>query len=124
MTDPAEDDLDARLRVVEREVSRLREQVALSTADAAAARVIAAGADRDVAEVRAELRAHTQVLNALRETQLDHGDVIAALCTEVHDLQTEVHDLRTEMRNGFAMVNTGMAQITALLTGIAGTGQE
>lgn len=124
MTDPAEDDLDARLRVVERAVSRLREQVALSTADAAAARVIAAGADRDVAEVRAELRAHTQVLNALRETQLDHGDVIAALCTEVHDLQTEVHDLRTEMRNGFAMVNTGMAQITALLTGIAGTGQE
>ncbi len=61
-----DDDLEARLTSLEREVARLREQVALTSTDAAAARVLAAGADRDVSEVRAELRAHTQSLNALR----------------------------------------------------------
>jgi len=35
--------------------------------------VLAAGADREVSEMRTELRAHTQTLNALRETQLDFG---------------------------------------------------
>ena len=51
----------------EREVARLREQVALTASDAAAARVLAAGADHDVAEVRAELRAHTQALNTANQ---------------------------------------------------------
>jgi hypothetical protein len=38
-------------------------------ADAVAARVLAAGADRDISEVRTELRAPTAALNALREIQ-------------------------------------------------------
>ena len=66
--------------------------------------MLAAGADRDVSEVRAELRAHTQGLNALRETQLEQG--------------REITSLRQEMREGFATLGTGMAQITALLTNI------
>lgn len=98
----ARDDFETRLASLEREVSQLREQVALSSADAAAARVLAAGADRDVGEVRAELRAHTQALNALRETQLEQGQ--------------EIGELGREMRAGFATLSTGMAQITALLT--------
>jgi hypothetical protein len=40
--------------------------------EVAAARALAAGADRDVADYRAEFRAHTRTLNALRETQLEH----------------------------------------------------
>ncbi len=67
------EDFETRLAPVEGEVTRLREQVVLSSSDAAAARVLAAGADHDVAEVRAELRAHTQALNALRDTQLDQS---------------------------------------------------
>ena len=59
------DSFETQLASLEREVAQLREQVALSSANAEAARVLAAGADRDVAEVRA----HTQALNALRETQ-------------------------------------------------------
>jgi hypothetical protein len=65
---------------------------------------LAAGADRDVSEVRAELRAHTQGLNALRETQLEQG--------------REITSLRQEMREDLATLGTGMAQITALLTNI------
>lgn len=53
-------------------------------------------------ELRTELRGHTSVLNALRETQLDQGEQIASL--------------RGEVRDGFEKMNVGMAQITALLT--------
>jgi len=94
------EDFETRLATLEDEVTRLREQVALSSSDAVAARVLAAGANHDVAEVRAELRAHTQALNALRDIQLDHV---------------------REMREGFAKQATGMAQIAALLTKIAGS---
>ncbi|MGH3826171.1 MAG: hypothetical protein ACRDQX_03215 [Pseudonocardiaceae bacterium] len=38
------DDIETRLAIVERDVARLREQIALASSDAAAARVLAAGA--------------------------------------------------------------------------------
>jgi chromosome segregation ATPase len=109
-----DDETEARFARLEHEVAELREQVALAKSDAAAARVLAAGADRDVSEVRAELRAHTQGLNALRETQLEHGRAIG-------ELREEMGELRQEMRNGFATMATGMAQITTLLTEISGS---
>ena len=93
------DELESRFTKLEFEVSRLRE-------DVASARALAALADRDVAELRTEMRAHHQVLNALRETQLEQGQ--------------QIDELRREMREGFAMQSTSMAQITALLTTIAG----
>ncbi|WP_037321434.1 hypothetical protein [Amycolatopsis orientalis] len=85
-----EEELAQRVARLERQVADLAER----SADAAASRVLAAGADRDVAEVRAELRAHTGTLNALREDQ---------------------NDLRDEMRRGFATVNTSLQQIVTLL---------
>jgi len=60
-----ESTLEARVTALEAEMVVVRREVA-------AARALAAGADRDVAEYRAELRAHTRTLNALRETQLAH----------------------------------------------------
>lgn len=51
-----------------------------------------------MAEIRAELRAHTQALNALRETQLE---------------------LQEENRAGFATVNAGTAQIARRISGAA-----
>jgi len=103
----AADDIETRVAILEREVVQLREQVAFCSSDAAGARVLAAGADRDVSEVRAELRAHTQALNALRETQLDQDRRITGLDRKVTE--------------GFATLSTGMAQITALLTGETGS---
>lgn len=97
------DDLENRVAVLERAVARLREQAALTSSDAAAARVLAAGADHDVAEVRAELRAHTQALNALRETQLEQGQ---------------------RMTDGFTTVSSGMARITELLQTIIDTDHD
>jgi isocitrate lyase len=109
--------METRLTLVEREVARLREESAVTRADAAAARVLATGADRDVSEVRAELRAHTQALNALRETQLEQGQ-------EMREQGQEMREQGQEMRAGFSTLNTGMVQITALLEGIAGSGQD
>jgi len=106
---PHSDDLEVRVATLEDHVARLREEVALTSSDAGAARALAAGADHDVSEVRAELRAHTQALNALRETQLEQGGAIA--------------DLDRRMTEGFTTLNVGMSQITALLTGKLDSGQ-
>lgn len=111
-------DFETRLATVERKVARLHDQAALTSsdiaaaradaslarADANAARMLGAGADHDVSEVRAELRAHTQALNALRETQLEQARAIVSL--------------EQKMTEGFATLATGMAQITALLTNL------
>lgn len=110
MTNP--DDLANRVSKLEREVARLREQSVLTTTDAGAARVLAAGADRDVGEVRAELRAHIQVLHALRETQLEQGQRMEAGFAALRETQVE-QARRTEA--GFAVLNTGMGQIATLL---------
>ncbi|MGH3820538.1 MAG: hypothetical protein ACRDRE_22865, partial [Pseudonocardiaceae bacterium] len=84
-----------------------------------AARVLAAGADHDVSEVRAELRAHTKALNALRETQLEQGAAITILKQDVTILKQDLISLDQKMSAGFAALNTGMAQIVALLNGHA-----
>ncbi|MGH3978194.1 MAG: hypothetical protein ACRDRZ_04205 [Pseudonocardiaceae bacterium] len=128
---PDSDDIETRVAILEAEVARLREQAALTSSDAAAARMLAAGADHDVSEVRAELRAHTQGLNALRETQLEQGRAIAEQGRAIVSLRQDVAEqgqaiagLDRKMTEGFAMLNTGMVQITALLTGIAGSEQD
>jgi hypothetical protein len=133
------DDLESRVTSLEHEVVRLREQVAITSSDAAAARVLASGADRDVSEVRAELRAHTQGLNALRETQLElretqleqgrelvglrrdldaQGQELVGLRRDVSAQGQELVGLRQEAREGFATLSTSMAEITMLLTKI------
>jgi outer membrane murein-binding lipoprotein Lpp len=116
------DDLEAR-------VSALESQIRLVRDDAAAARVLAGGADRDVSALAAKLDAHTRVLNALRETQLEQGMAIGelshrmdglthrvdGLTHRVDGLSQRIDGLEHEMRQGFAMMATGMARITALL---------
>lgn len=63
------DDVRRRLEALEAEVDRLRD-------DAAHTRALSAMADRDAADVRATARANTQMLNALRETQLEQSRVL------------------------------------------------
>jgi len=115
------DDLEAR-------VSALESQMRLVRADAAAARVLAGGADRDVSAFATKLDAHTRALNALRETQLEQGVALSGLTQRVDGLTQRVDGLtqrvdglEREMRQGFAMTATGMARITELLEGIAGS---
>jgi chromosome segregation ATPase len=122
------DDLENRVQRLEDEVTRLQESVAVSRSDAAAARILAGGADRDVADMKALLRAHTQTLNALRETQLEQHGQLTSLDTRVTSLDAKidmkVDELRSEMQQGFGMVHTGIAQITALIRGIDERGES
>jgi chromosome segregation ATPase len=60
------------LEDLEQRVAAMEAELAIVRQEAAAARALAAGADRDVAEYRAELRSHTRLLTALRETQVEH----------------------------------------------------
>ncbi|MER6366474.1 hypothetical protein [Kitasatospora sp. NPDC001527] len=76
MSENSMDEVRQRLTALEAEVDRLREESAQT-------RALAAMADRDTAEMRTALRAHTQVLNALRETQLEQGQAIQGLAQAV-----------------------------------------
>lgn len=123
----SDNDIENRVSILEREVAQLREQTALTSSDATAARVLAAGADRDVSEVRSELRAHTRALTALRETQLDqgrmlteHGRILDKHGRAIASLNQAIISLDQKMSNGFATLNTGIAQIVALLNGHSG----
>ncbi len=96
-------DLEPRVTALEARVGELADRVQHNEQDAAAARVLAGGADRDVDQVRGEIRdfrqATTGGFNALRD------DLI---------------DLRSEMRSGFTEVRGRMDATAAGLDQIAG----
>lgn len=133
------EELENRLGAVERDVSELRRQTTLAAADSAAARVLAAGADRDVSEVRAELRAHTGALNALRETQTEMSHTIVRIDDRLGGVDDRLGGVETRVGGvddrlgrvedrlggveqtvtaGFASVGAGMTQILTLLESI------
>ncbi|HEU5474616.1 MAG TPA: hypothetical protein VFV67_28550 [Actinophytocola sp.] len=115
--------LDIRVTNLEREMPEVRK--------------LAADASNEVGDVHARLRAHTKSLNALRTTQVEQGVLLreqgvllneqgvllneqGVLLNEqgvlLRENGQELSDLRTEMREGFAKLNVGMAQMTALIT--------
>ncbi|MEV4053942.1 hypothetical protein AB0J55_22355 [Amycolatopsis sp. NPDC049688] len=98
----------ASLEDLEARVTALEEQVQHTRQDAAAARILAGTADRDVSDFKQTLNGHTQVLNALRETQIEHGH-------DISGLKTDVADLRAEVQSGFTKINVSVEQISRLL---------
>lgn len=107
-------DLEARVAALETEVRELAGRVRTSEQDAAAARVLAGGADRDVAEIRGEIREfreqNTRVLNAMRE--------------DLADLRGDMTDLRTHVDAGFAQVDRGFVEIRGILDATAAGQQQ
>jgi chromosome segregation ATPase len=67
------------LEELEGRVSALEVQMRGVRQDAAAARVLAGGADRDVSALAARLDAQTRLMEALRETQIEDHQHIAEL---------------------------------------------
>jgi outer membrane murein-binding lipoprotein Lpp len=115
MPDPADGDLEARVRDLEHEVLRIKDSVEISRADASAARVLAGGADRDVSDVKTLLRAHTQTLNALRETQVEQGQKLSRLDAKVDQMDAKVDHLDAKVDRALGLLSTGTAQIVAML---------
>jgi hypothetical protein len=100
---------------LEGRVSALEEQMRYVREDAAAARVLAGGADRDVAALAAKLDANTRLMEAMRETQVeDHGHIIE-LQKGVDRLERrfEISEQTSEQR--FGRLEQGQAMILDLL---------
>lgn len=99
------DELEPRVSALEGEVREIRARLRISEQDAAAARVLAGAADRDVGEIHSELRdfrrATTGSFNAVRE--------------DLVDLRTNLVDLRAEMRSKFDLSAAGQQQIVGML---------
>lgn len=95
------DDMEARVSALENEFRELSHELHVTRQDATAARVLAGGADRDVMEIRGEIRDFRQAtvasLNALREDQLD---------------------IRRQMAAGFAKVNEKFAGMDEKFAGM------
>ncbi|WP_083562770.1 hypothetical protein [Mycobacterium malmoense] len=105
-------DLEPRVAALERQVRDLAGRVQASEQDAAAARVLAGAADRDVSEFRSELRDFRQAtaasFNALRQDFVD-------LRQDFGDLRDHVDQGFTEMRGKFDATAAGQQQIVDLL---------
>jgi predicted nucleic acid-binding Zn-ribbon protein len=116
---PDHDELEERVAALETQVQGLAERVQRSEHDAAAARVLAGGVDRDVSEIRAEIRdfrdQNNRVLNAMRSDLTD-------LTSRVDDLSERLDALTERTESGFAHVRgaldasaAGQAHIVELL---------
>ncbi len=94
------------MSALETQISDLNTRIRHTEQDAAAARVLAGGADRDVAEIRTEIRdfrqATTSSFNAMRE---------------------DLTDLRSHVDNRFAAVDRGFAEMRGKLDASA-AGQQ
>jgi hypothetical protein len=122
----------ASMEELEGRVTALEVQMRNVRQDAAAARVLAGGADRDVSALAAKVDANTRLLEALRETQVeDHaaivdlkGDVaslkgdVGGLKGDVGGLKGDVADVRrdvAELKVGFVNLARGQEMIVELL---------
>ena len=122
-------------------VTRLEHQMIRVEQDAAAARLLAGGADHDVSEFRAVMRGQTGILNAIGETQREHSERLAEHSERLADhserlaeqsehladhterldrlerkVDTGFAEMSDHVNRGFTTLNLGMAQLTALLT--------
>jgi chromosome segregation ATPase len=109
------EELEGRVTALEAEMRSVRQ-------DAAAARVLAGGADRDVSACGAKLDAQQRLLEALRETQIEHGRRLAghdkrftSLEQRFDGLEQRFDSLESQMWQGFANLERGQNVILDLL---------
>jgi len=100
----------ASLEEHEQRITAVEVELAIVRQEAAAARALAAGADRDVSDYRAEIRGLTRMMSALRETQLDHYRELR---------ETQLAHYR-EHKADSAELKAGLAQIVRMLEGLGG----
>jgi chromosome segregation ATPase len=109
-------DLEARVAALESRVEELAGRVGRSEQDAAAARVLAGGADRDVDQIRGEIRdfrqATTASFNAMRE---DLNDLRGEMRSELSNVRTEMYGGFAEMRGKLDATAAGIEQIANML---------
>lgn len=99
------DSLEARVEALETQVRDLAERVQVSEQDAAAARVLAGAADRDVTEFHAELRdfrrATAASFNALRTEMIERFGHVDERFARIEERLTSVEERFDHVDNGF-----------------------
>ena len=115
-------DLEPRVEALENQVRDLTAKVQVTQQDAAAARVLAGAADRDVSEIRGELRdfrnATTADFNAMRQDFVDLRQDFADLREHVDRKFEQVDQGFMEMRGRFDAAAAGQQRIVDMLTTI------
>ena len=105
VTEP--EDRDERIDALEADVAALRSRLSRAEQDAAAARILAGGADRDVGDLRGEFR----------EFRDQNNRVLSAM-------RADMTDGFAEMRRGFRQVDDRFTEIRGLLDGQAAWNQN
>lgn len=112
-------DLESRVAALEKEVHTLSQQVRRNAQDAAAARVLAGAADRDVNQFTHELRdfrqATTASFNALRQDYVDLRGQVADGFGRVDRTFEHVDRGFTEIRGKLDAAAAGQEHIAGLL---------
>ena len=115
-------DIEPRVEALENQVRDLTAKVRATQQDAAAARVLAGAADRDVSEIRGELgdfrNATTASFNAMRQDFVDLRQDFADLREHVDRRFEQVDQGFVEMRGRFDAAAAGQQQIVDMLTTI------
>ena len=101
---------------IEERVSALESEVAVIRQEAAAARALAAGADRDVADYRAEMRSQTRLLNALRETQVEQAADISGMKTDINEMRADINEMKTDINEMRADISGTKTDINGIKT--------
>jgi hypothetical protein len=99
------DNLESRVTALENQVHNLTGRVLASEQDAAAARVLAGAADRDVGALSGELR------DFRADTAENFKAVRSSTAAGFNALREDFLDLRSDMGQGFAEVNQEFAKI-------------
>lgn len=114
MTEPS-GNLEARVDALESRVDELTGQLQQAKQDAVAARVLAGGADRDVDQVRGEMR----------DLRGEMGDFRQATAASFNAMRDDLVDLRGQVGDGFSEIRArldvtaaGLVHITDLLNGL------
>ena len=121
----------AELRNVVDQLRALADEVPKMRDEAAATRTLAALADRDVAEVRAMLRAQIFTLSALRETQVEQGatlrqiaETVGVLVAQVDGFTAQVDGLGTHIDGLGTQVDGLGTRVDGLGTRVDGLGTQ
>jgi hypothetical protein len=127
-------DFEARLSAVESHVHRLDADVTAAVSDAAAARHLAAGRDRDLADLTIKVDANRAAINGLGVQTASRFDLVDQRFDQVgrrfdrvdrrfEQVDRRFEELENEIRTGFAEMRfrfdhtaAGLAQIVELLT--------
>jgi hypothetical protein len=123
------DSLEARVTALETQVRELTGRVRASEQDAAAARVLAGAADRDVSEFGDEIRdfrrATVASFNAMREDFTTMRADVGSMRQDADSMREYMYAMREDMDNGFIEMRgkfdaaaAGQQQIVELLEGL------